>query len=92
MFTPDNLPAALRAAHTTKAGTWGLLTVHSGVLRYALDDPPHTEVVLAAGQRVLIAPQVRHHVAFELPGSFQITFCRAEPGDGNGPAETPPAA
>ena len=92
MFTPDNLPAALRAAHTTKAGTWGLLTVHSGVLRYALDDPPHTEVVLAAGQRVLIAPQVRHHVAFGLPGSFQITFCRAEPGDGNGPAETPPAA
>lgn len=78
VFTPENLPAGLRAAHTTKAGTWGLLKVHAGVLRFTLDDPPHAEVVLTAGQQVLIEPQVRHHVAFELPGSFQITFCRAE--------------
>ncbi|MCG2596435.1 DUF1971 domain-containing protein [Achromobacter insuavis] len=95
MFTPENLPAALRSTHATKAGTWGLLTVHSGVLRYTLDDPPHTEVVLAAGQRVLIAPQVRHHVAFELPGSFQIAFCRADepsPDDADRPAENPPGA
>jgi hemoglobin len=41
-------------------------------------------VVLAAGQQVVIEPQVRHHVAFELPGSFQITFCRA--GDAEPPA------
>ncbi|MBR8657654.1 DUF1971 domain-containing protein, partial [Achromobacter sp. Marseille-Q0513] len=78
VFTPDNLPAALRGAHTTKAGTWGLLKVHAGVLRYTLDDLPHTEAVLTAGQQVLIEPQVRHHVAFELPGSFQITFCRED--------------
>jgi len=78
IFTPDNLPAALRTAHTVKEGTWGLLLVHAGVLRYTLDDPPHTEVVLTSGQQVVIEPQVRHHVAFELPGSFQITFCRAE--------------
>jgi hemoglobin len=84
VFTPDNLPAGLRSAHTTKDGTWGLLKVHAGVLRYTLDDPPHTEVVLAAGQQVVIEPQVRHHVAFELPGSFQITFCRA--GDAEPPA------
>ena len=29
------------------------------------------------GQQVVIEPGVRHHVAFELPGRFQITFCRA---------------
>ncbi|SSW63056.1 DUF1971 domain-containing protein [Achromobacter agilis] len=86
VFTPDNLPGALRSAHTTKNGTWGLLKVHAGVLRYTLDDPPHTEVVLAAGQQVLIEPQVRHHVAFELPGSFQITFYRA--GDAEPPARS----
>ncbi|ALX82770.1 hypothetical protein APT56_06075 [Achromobacter denitrificans] len=71
------------------------MTVHSGVPRYTLDGLPHTEVVLAAGQRVLIAPQVRHHVAFELPGSFQITFCRVDevwPDDEDGAAEDPPAA
>lgn len=77
VFTPENLPAALRAAHATKAGTWGLLKVQAGVVRFTLDDPPCAEVVLVAGQQVVIAPQVRHHVAFELPGSFQITFCRA---------------
>lgn len=78
VFTPDNLPASLQAAHSTKAGTWGLLKVHAGLLRYTQDDPPQAEVVLAAGQQVLIEPQTRHHVAFELPGSFQITFCRAD--------------
>lgn len=77
VFTPENLPDALKAAHSTKAGTWGLLKVHAGVLRFTLDDPPCAEAVLTAGQQVLIEPQVRHHVAFELPGSFQITFCRA---------------
>lgn len=79
VFTPDNLPDGLKAAHSTKAGTWGLLTVHTGVLRFVLDDAPHTEAVLTAGQQVVIEPGVRHHVAFELPGSFQITFYRREP-------------
>lgn len=54
VFTPDNLPASLQSAHATKAGTWGLLKVHAGVLRYTQDDPPHAQVVLAAGQQVLI--------------------------------------
>lgn len=78
VFTPDNLPDALKAAHSTKACTWGLLKVHAGVLRFVLDDAPHTETVLTAGQQVVIEPTVRHHVAFELPGSFQITFCRKD--------------
>ncbi|OZI43092.1 DUF1971 domain-containing protein [Bordetella genomosp. 4] len=78
VFTPDNLPEALKTAHTVKAGTWGLLKVQSGALRYVRDSVPHAEVVLTAGQQVVIEPQVQHHVAFESPGSFQITFCRAD--------------
>ncbi len=74
VFTPDNLPEALRRAHNTKVGTWGLLRVQTGVLRFALDQEPFTEVVLTAGQCVAIEPQVLHHVEFELPGSFQIEF------------------
>ncbi|KOF54239.1 MULTISPECIES: DUF1971 domain-containing protein [unclassified Achromobacter] len=77
VFTPETLPDALKAGHTIKAGTWGLLEVREGALRFVLDDPPHTEVVLTAGQQIVIEPEVRHHVAFEQPGSFQITFCRA---------------
>lgn len=74
VFTPDNLPEALRRAHNTKVGTWGLLRVQTGVLRFVLDQEPFTEVVLTAGQCVAIEPQVLHHVEFELPGSFQIEF------------------
>lgn len=74
VFTLDNLPDALRRAHNTKTGTWGLLRVQTGVLRFALDQEPFTEVVLTAGQCVAIEPQVLHHVEFELPGSFQIEF------------------
>ncbi len=74
VFTPDNLPDALRRAHNTKVGTWGLLRVQTGVLRFTLDQAPFTEVVLTAGQCVVIEPQVLHHVEFELPGSFQIEF------------------
>lgn len=77
VFTPDNLPAALTRAHTTRAGTWGLLRVQAGVLRFTLDQEPWTEVVLTAGQTVVIEPQVPHHVQFELPGSFQIEFHKA---------------
>ena len=76
IFTPETLPEGLKAAHSIKAGAWGLLKVHSGVLRYTLDDDPGAEVILVAGQQVVIDPQVKHHVAFEMPGSFQITFCR----------------
>ena len=70
----ETLPEALRRAHNTKAGTWGLLRVQTGVLRFALDQEPFTEVVLTAGQCVVIEPQILHHVEFELPGSFQIEF------------------
>lgn len=74
VFTPDNLPDALRRAHNTKVGTWGLLRVQTGVLRFTLDQAPFTEVILTAGQCVVIEPLTLHHVEFELPGSFQIEF------------------
>lgn len=77
VFTPQNLPGELTAAHTTRAGTWGLLRVETGVLRFTLDTAPFTEVVLTAGQCVVIEPGVPHHVAFELPGRFQIEFYRS---------------
>lgn len=77
VFTPQNLPKALTAAHTTRAGTWGLLRVETGVLRFTLDTEPFTEAVLTAGQCVVIEPEVPHHVTFELPGRFQIEFYRA---------------
>lgn len=77
VFTPDNLPKALTTSHMTRSGTWGLLRVESGVLRFTLATEPATQVVLTAEQCVVIEPDVPHYVAFELPGSFQIEFYRA---------------
>lgn len=76
VFTPDNLPEKLKNAHTTKAGTWGLLRVHSGIVLYFVDVPPHARAVVSAGNTVVIEPEVPHHVEFGLPGSFQVEFWR----------------
>lgn len=78
VFTPDNLPEKLKAAHTTKAGTWGVLRVHTGIVQYFVDVPPHAQAVVSAGNTVVIEPEVPHHVEFALPGSFQVEFWRAE--------------
>lgn len=77
VFTPENIPKALTASHMTRSGTWGLLRVESGVLRFTLDIEPSIQIILTAGQCVVIEPDVPHHVAFELPGSFHIEFHRA---------------
>ena len=76
-FTPENLPDALRAGHTTKAGVWGLLRVTAGAVRFAME-PPRDEVVVArVGETVVIPTQLRHHVEFVEPGRFHVEFYRA---------------
>lgn len=76
VFTPENLPEKLKHAHTTKAGVWGLLRVHTGIVQYFVDMPPHAQAVISAGKTVVIEPEVPHHVEFALPGSFQVEFWR----------------
>jgi hemoglobin len=78
VFTPENLPEKLKTSHTTKAGTWGLLRVHTGIVQYFVDVPPHARAVVSAGKTVVIEPEVPHHVEFALAGSFQVEFWRNE--------------
>jgi tellurite methyltransferase len=64
-FTQDTLPAALRRDHSTKLGTWALIHVLKGTLRYVVyTEPP--EVVLLDSDNFLqlgiIEPAVLHHV------------------------------
>lgn len=80
-FTSGNLPAKLQSAHSIKAGTWGLLHVLEGKIRYQLEAPYSGEQLAAAGERVVIESQVPHHVEFIEPGRFFVEFYRlAEPG------------
>lgn len=75
-FTPDNLPARLQSAHSTKAGTWGLLHVIEGKIRFRLEAPYEGEQVAASGEKVVIESQVPHRVAFVEPGRFFVEFYR----------------
>lgn len=76
-FTPETLPAKLQAAHSTKAGTWGLLHVLEGKILYRLEPPHSDQQLTAAGETVVIEPGVLHRVAFVEPGRFYVEFYRA---------------
>lgn len=78
VFTPDTLPEKLKTSHSVKTGTYGLLRVISGTLRFTYETEPSTDVVLNAGEQIVIAPDSAHHVGFEQPGSFQIDFYRSK--------------
>lgn len=78
VFTPATLPEKLKAAHSIKAGTYGLLRVINGSLRFILEKQPFTETILTAGQQMVIQPDILHHVEFEQAGSFQIDFYRSK--------------
>jgi len=75
-FTSDNLPAKLQSAHSTKAGTWGLLHVIEGVLRFQLEPPHQGERVVNAGGTVVIESEVPHRVQFLEPGRMYVEFYR----------------
>ena len=75
-FTPDTMPARLKAAHATKAGTWGLLQVLEGKIRFQLEAPFEGEQFAAAGDTVVIESEVPHHVEFVERGRFFVEFYR----------------
>lgn len=75
-FTSDNLPEKLRSAHATKAGTWGLLHVLEGRVRFETEPPRSSVQEAASSETIVIEPEVRHHVTFIEPGRFFIEFYR----------------
>jgi hemoglobin len=75
-FTPDNMPARLKSAHSTKAGTWGLLRVLEGKIFFQLEAPFEGERLAAAGDSIVIESEVPHHVEFVEPGRFFVEFYR----------------
>lgn len=80
-FFSDNLPAKLQSAHSTKAGTWGLLHVREGVVHFRLEPPHQGERTVKAGETVVIELQVPHRITFLEPGNMFVEFYRS-PTDG----------
>jgi tellurite resistance-related uncharacterized protein len=58
-FTEETLPAALRAHHTTKAGTWARIVVEHGELTYHVRGRAHH---LTPEHPGLVEPEVPHYV------------------------------
>jgi tellurite resistance-related uncharacterized protein len=61
VFDEVSLPTGLRREHRTKAGTWGVIRVLEGRLRYHVLDPS-SEVILDPSRPGLILPEQPHMV------------------------------
>jgi len=73
IFDEASLPAALRRAHSTRAGVWGVIRVIEGRLRLTFTDPPE-EHRLAPGCPGLLPPERVHFVEPLGPMRMQVDF------------------
>jgi len=73
VFDEVTLPAGLRREHRTKAGSWGVIRVLEGRLRYQVLHP-NSEVILERGRPGLILPEQPHLVEPLGPIRMQIEF------------------
>jgi len=71
-FDQVSLPGGLRAEHRLKDGTWGVLDLAEGSLRFVWDDEKGGSDQLVAPARFIVPPQVPHHVEGE--GAFALTI------------------
>jgi tellurite resistance-related uncharacterized protein len=75
-FDAQTLPAGLRAEHRLKDGTWGVLTLSEGSLRFVWDDEQGGADDLVAPVRFVVPPQAPHHVESDGPFTLSIAFYR----------------
>ncbi len=81
-FTEATVPPALLKAHTTKDGTWALIHVLSGRLRYRIVDPrrPASETTLTPETAPgVVEPTIQHAVEPQGAVRFFVEFHRREP-------------
>jgi hemoglobin len=78
VFTNDTLPDALRRAHSTKAGVWGLLKVLKGTILYVTDETGERQILQAPGT-VVILPQQLHSVEPQDDIEMQVDFYHEAP-------------
>jgi tellurite resistance-related uncharacterized protein len=78
VFDEVTLPEAIRSAHSTKAGVWGLLRVIEGEARLVFLEP-RREVRATPDSPAQIAPEAVHHVELDGPVRLQVEFYREPP-------------
>ena len=82
VFTRNTLPRGLMKEHTTRKGTWGVIRVIQGQLRYQINEPTVSVHILDSKTRGIIEPQTKHQVAALTDDlEFVVEFYRL-PGTG----------
>jgi tellurite resistance-related uncharacterized protein len=76
LFDEKTIPAGLLREHRTRPGTWGVITIVEGRLRFRLLDPP-SEAGLSPRSPGIVAPEQPHEVAPDGPVKFFVEFYRA---------------
>ena len=82
----STMPAALRRSHRVAAGTWGLLEVEAGEVRFHADTDPPIDVVVTPAKPQPIPPELDHHIEPNDDARFHVTFMapRYQPSDEGG--------
>ncbi|MBI1649573.1 DUF1971 domain-containing protein [Hyphomicrobium sulfonivorans] len=73
VFDQTTLPRALRQEHSTRAGVWGVIRIHSGRLQIAYPDDG-IEAVLDPQHPGLVKPEQKHFVTPLGAMQMQIDF------------------
>lgn len=78
-FTEATVPEGLLEDHATKEGTWGLIHVEDGRLRYVVTDArraPSERILTAADEPGVVEPTILHHVEPLGPVRFHVVFLK----------------
>lgn len=75
-FTAQSVPSGLMRSHRLAAGVWGVLRVAVGTLIFVREAQPEARVALAAGDALVIPPEVPHHVEVGTDTRFTVEFHR----------------
>ena len=78
VFDEVSLPLAIRNAHQTKAGVWGLLRVLEGEAVLVFNDG-QTQVRVNPDQPAPIPPEAIHHVEVTGPMRMLVEFYHEAP-------------
>lgn len=73
-FAAEAIPAGLLRRHDLKADVWGELIVAAGRIRFCWDDEAGGHRVLAAGDAMLVPPEIPHHLERDGPVTLSIVF------------------
>ena len=76
VFSEGSIPANLRRAHRTKAGTWTKIVVLEGRLRYRILEPDREDIELSSGRPGILEPGVSHELEALGRVRFRVDFNR----------------